>query len=131
MGLAIFRVTARFLIPRAGKRVHSQMMRTHPEPIDDTRSVLITESYGHLPDCRHWIAVWNSCHESVYPELAKPRVMVYVLATSLKACSAERLAPHGAEGSGAARRRSRWGRGVRDRDVQPRRHRLRDRPECR
>src|SRR5262245_6627409 len=45
MCLAIFRVTARFLIPRAAKRVHSQMMRTHREPIDDTP---LHADYGEL-----------------------------------------------------------------------------------
>src|SRR5215469_7206205 len=45
MRLAIFPVTARFLIPRAAKRVDSQMMRTHPEPIDDTS---LRADYGEL-----------------------------------------------------------------------------------
>jgi hypothetical protein len=45
------------------------------------RPMLITESYGHLPDCRRSIATWNSWHESVRPELAEPRVLVYLLAT--------------------------------------------------
>jgi len=34
MSLTIFRMTARFLIPRATKHLCSQMMRTHPESID-------------------------------------------------------------------------------------------------
>jgi hypothetical protein len=28
--------------------------------------MLITESYGHLPDCRRSFARWNSCQESVW-----------------------------------------------------------------
>jgi len=59
------------------------MMRTHQEPIDDTRPdpMLITESYGYLPDCRHSLAMQNSRRESVWHELATPSVLVYVLAT--------------------------------------------------
>jgi hypothetical protein len=35
MRLAIFPVTARFLIALAAKRPSTLMMRAHPEPIDD------------------------------------------------------------------------------------------------
>src|SRR5258707_13797954 len=40
----------------------------------------------------------NSWHESVRTELAEPRVLVYLLATPLKACTAERLAPMAQKG---------------------------------
>jgi hypothetical protein len=43
--------------------------------------MLITESYGYLPDCRHSLAMRNSRRESVWYELATPSVLVYVLAT--------------------------------------------------
>jgi hypothetical protein len=37
------------------------MMRAHLEPIDEATPALITESYDHLPDCRHVLVMWNSC----------------------------------------------------------------------
>src|SRR5258708_17870853 len=131
MRLTIFRVTARFLIPRAAKRVRSLMMRTHPEPIDGIRPMLITESYEHLPDCRHWIAAWELVARIGAPRIGRAKSSGISFSNSLKGLLSRKAGSHGAEGSGAARRRSRWGRGVRDGVVQPRRHRLRDRPEWR
>jgi len=81
MRLTIFPVTVGFLIALAAKRLPSLMMQAHPEPIDRSDPGPITESYIHLPDCRHALRMWNSGHESVGSELAYPRLLVYVLAT--------------------------------------------------
>ena len=93
MSLTIFPVTARFLIARAAKRQRTLMMRTHPEPNDVARS---RADYGELrpssrlPSCARDVELGSRI---CVTRIGIPMGSGICFSDSLKACSAERLAP--------------------------------------